>query len=133
METFQHSPTNAGLLALKELVGRQQSQPAPSLDDARVDTTADLLAATDGIAIAFRDNLGAKGETAVRERIEALLGPTWHLANDSIDVDGVRFSGQTALPPPGQAVPIGEAWALARKLAVVAGVRSAIPLFAQVA
>src|SRR5215216_335993 len=121
--------SNAGLQALQ----RQLEQQDVLLLDSESMAARDLLAATDGIAIAFLENLPPNGVAAAMERIEAMLGPKWVLRDESLELDGVHFHGLTALPPPENTPPVGETWALARELAAVDGIQSATPLFAQVA
>ena len=121
--------SNAGLLELQNQLKNRKSLGLEVGSMAK----SDLLAATDGIAIAFLDDLSEDISATVRERILAILGRDWILRDESLEADGLRFRGVTALPPATNALPLGEAWSLARQLAAVDGIQSATPLFAQIA
>lgn len=119
---------NAGLRALE----RQLEQPGALALDGESASANDLLAATDGIAVAFSETLSSNDAAAATRRIQAILGPAWVIRDESLAWNGSVFHGVTALPPE-DIPPVGKAWALARELAAVDGVQSATPLFAQVA
>lgn len=128
------TPSNAGLLALEAMLAARYEPPgASALDAGSSAAAADLLVATDGIALTLFEDLAPADEAAAIRRAEALLGPGWTLRDDSLDAGGDRFRGVMALPPPDNAPPVSEAWAMARALAAVEGFKSATPLFAQVA
>lgn len=122
------SNSNAGLHALHRQLDRLNMLAL----NGRA-TSADVPLATDGIAIAFVDGITSGRRASTRDQMQTILGPGWVFRNDSFDDGGVRFSGLTALPPVEKIPSVGKAWDLARRLAALDGVNSAIPLIAQVA
>jgi quinol monooxygenase YgiN len=141
LPSVKRTPTNAGLLALQNTLEarlrtlRSERLAARTADEAVADqsdaTLPELLAATDGIAIAFDAALGPDREASLHTKVLAHL-PGWELRNDGLE--RVGFRGVMALPPPDAVPTIGCAWDLARDLErSIADVRSAVPLFAQLA
>jgi hypothetical protein len=121
------SHSNTGLRAL-----RRQISDASALNLEGSVVHPDLLAATDGIAITFSENRSSAEIAVLTVQIRAILGPNWGYRDESLQLSGGRFQGLTALPPPDNPPPVGDVWLLTRRLAAIAGIRSAIPLFAQV-
>lgn len=128
-ETPKHiSHSNAGLRAIR----RQLSDASALQLDGSVEHP-DLLAATDGIALTFNENLSPDEVAEATMQILAILGPDWDYRDESVELSRVRFQGLTALPPPDHPPPVSEVWILTRQLASIAGIKSAIPLLAQIA
>lgn len=133
-------PENAGLLALTEKL-RQQLEYRQAVENGAVDLDFDadrvnteLIAATDGIVVEFNCEINPMSEQEVHREIQKVLattGTTWKLIEEIFPTVGYR--GVMVLPPAGQVPTIGEAWELARKIGKKRGVRSATPLFAQLA
>jgi hypothetical protein len=121
--------SNAGLLELQnQLKNRKSLKLSTGLM-----VESELLAAVDGIAIAYPYDVPDNIIEAATQRIVAILGRGWFLRDESLEAGDLRFRGVTALPPVGQSLSLGDAWSLARQLAIVDGIRSATPLFAQIA
>ena len=128
IDTPNHiSHSNAGLQAIR----RQVSKAAELHLDGSVEQP-DLLAAIDGIAIMFHEDLSADNVAVATVQIQAILGPNWGYRDESVQLSRSRFQGLTALPPPDNPPPVRDVWLLTRQLATIAGIQSAIPLFAQV-
>lgn len=135
-EKLKSTPSNAGLLALNAILDKE-GQANQGVGLAEAIPSAKLIAVTDGIALEFDPKLKDKDIPLLKKTIEKKLRSSWMLRDDSVsstDPDApIHFQGVTALPPPGEVPAVGQAWDLARNLAELNGVKSATPLFAQVA
>ena len=125
------TPSNAGLRALEQALAAAPAARANLAADGAA-LAPDLVAATDGIGIEFTSRLSPAAEKALMKRIEGIL-PGWDWRPESFELSVDPYYGVTALPPYDQSPPVAKAWELARLIAGLEGVKSAIPLFAQLA